>query len=282
MDRVRPTLAYGAHYGRSQLRRDVPGFTLSILQPTLHLEDVPLHTHESASLVFVLDGAYLTSADGLAKFSSAPIVIYNPEGTTHRDSFVVPEGRFMALSLSAEVTRIVHQGTGLPTVSTAFHNGDPLRAAQRLVRGCFTCQAPDGLLLEDRCWELLAAISGTQLWNARPEKFAPRWLRQAREFLNECGGAGPSITDIARQLDLHPIYFARSFRKHFHCSPAEYRKRCRLQRAMELLLQSDQSLSDIALNAGFFDQSHFTTAFRRHFGHAPGRFRKRSQIVDSG
>jgi|ERR1700761_4121650 len=92
----------------------------SILQPTLHIQDVPFHTHESASLVFVLEGTYRTSADGPAKVSSTPMVIYNPAGTTHRDSFVVLQGRFMALSLSAEVTQIVQQGSGLPKVPTTF------------------------------------------------------------------------------------------------------------------------------------------------------------------
>ncbi len=282
MSSIRRRLGYGAHFGRNEVRHDVPGFCASILQPTLHIEDVPLHTHESASLVFVLEGTYRTSADSPAKISSTPMVIYNPPGTTHRDSFVVPQGRFMALSLSADVTQIVQQGSGLPKVPTAFLSGDSLRAAERLVHLCTKGGAGDSLVIEDRCWELLAAASGTTQADRESEKVSPPWLRRARELLNDCAGTGLSITAVAQKLDLHPIYFARSFRKHFRCSPAEYRRRCRLQSAMKLLLRGKQTLSTVALSAGFFDQSHLTTAFKQHFGQAPGRFRRGFETSDPG
>jgi AraC family transcriptional regulator len=38
-------------------------------------------------------------------------------------------------------------------------------------------------------------------------------------------------------------------------------------------LSEERSLAQIALEAGFADQSHFTRAFRRHFGVTPGRYR---------
>ena len=93
---------------------------------------------------------------------------------------------------------------------------------------------------------------------------------------------GSEDTAVAQQLDLHPSYFARSFRRYFRCSPAEYRRRCRLQSAMQLLLRGNHTLSSVALNAGFFDQSHLTTAFKQHFGQAPGRFRRGFETSDSG
>ena len=43
---------------------------------------------------------------------------------------------------------------------------------------------------------------------------------------------------------------------------------------MTSLCRGKDAFSTIALEAGFFDQSHFTTAFKRHFGHAPGVYRE--------
>src|SRR4051794_19623299 len=103
MQSARASLAYGVYLGESEVRREVPGFSVSILQPTFHAEDVPLHTHETASLIFVLDGSYLTSADGPITLSSDPFLVFNPAGTTHRDSFVAPKGRFLAMSVGDEV-----------------------------------------------------------------------------------------------------------------------------------------------------------------------------------
>jgi CubicO group peptidase (beta-lactamase class C family) len=51
-------------FGRSEVRRELPGFSVSLLAPTLRAEDVRLHTHENASFVLVLKGSYLSSADG--------------------------------------------------------------------------------------------------------------------------------------------------------------------------------------------------------------------------
>ena len=103
MSSVGSNLAYGVYLGDSEVRQELPGFSVSVLQPTFHPEDVPLHTHDTASLIFVLEGSYLTSAEGPKELSTGPFLIFNPAGTTHRDSFVVPNGRFLALSLCDSV-----------------------------------------------------------------------------------------------------------------------------------------------------------------------------------
>ena len=229
-----------------------------------------------------MEGAYLTCADSPVRNPSAPMVILNPAGTTHRDSFVVPEGRFLAISLSADVAQIAQQESGFPSAATAFVSGDALRAAELLAESCTTSEANDALFLEDRCWELLATVCGTKQVSARSRKFSPPWLRRARELLHDSAQSELSITAIAQQLHRHPISFARSFRRHFRCSPAEYRRRCRLQRAIKLLRHTDEPLSSVALRAGFFDQSHLTNAFRHHFGATPGLLKKRFETTACG
>jgi AraC family transcriptional regulator len=49
----------------------------------------------------------------------------------------------------------------------------------------------------------------------------------------------------------------------------------RVNRAKELLRQTDRSLSEIAIECGFFDQSHFNKSFRAATACSPGEFRKR-------
>ena len=271
----RSNLVFGVHLGKSEIRRELPGFSVSVLQPTFHAEDVALHTHDSASLIFVLEGVYRTSADGPTKLSSGALLVSNPQGTTHRDSFVGAVGRFMAVSVSDPVTRIAKSNGNFPQTAISFLVGEPIAAAKRLLREIEAGDLYDSSLLEGACWELLAAVSGTSCWGEKDGTAAPSWLTQARAMLHDRRTEVLPITGIADELGIHPVYFARRFRQHFRCSPAAYRMRCRLQAAMALLCRSDQSLLEIALNAGFFDQSHFTTAFRRQFGHAPGIYRSR-------
>jgi AraC family transcriptional regulator len=72
---------------------------------------------------------------------------------------------------------------------------------------------------------------------------------------------------------VHPVHLARTFRRYYHCSPGEYVRRLRLESATRELCASDASLIEIALAAGYCDQSHFSKSFKRHTGMSPARFR---------
>ncbi len=68
--------------------------------------------------------------------------------------------------------------------------------------------------------------------------------------------------------------FERRFREAFGQTPSRFITRFRLTRAGQLLVETDRTLSDIALSCGFYDHSHFTRVFRDMFGLAPGAYRK--------
>lgn len=72
---------------------------------------------------------------------------------------------------------------------------------------------------------------------------------------------------------MNPVYLARAFRKRYGCLPAEYVRRLRVEAASEALARSGRPLAQVALEAGFTDQSHFSRQFRRLTGMSPGRYR---------
>ncbi len=269
------SLAYGVHLGDGGVRRELPGFSVSLLHPAFHEEDVPLHTHESTSIVFVLEGLYRTSADGPTKLLSGETLIYNPAGTTHRDSFLTLHGRFLAISVSNEISRSASEFALLPKSAVQF-TSHPIRAlASRLAYGIVSSKLTTDLGLEDACWDILGALDERAHPKQRMKRHLPPWLLEARTILQEPDGDLP-ITRLAAQVGVHPVYLARRFRQHMRCSPVEYRLRCRLTRAMEQMRRGESSILQIGLDNGFFDQSHFSRAFKEQFGHAPGVYRSRS------
>lgn len=267
-------LAYGVHFGASETRQELPGFSVSLLTPTLRAEDVPLHTHDTASFVFVLSGLYISKADGAPAKPRKPTLIFNPAGTTHRDSFLLPEGRFLAVSISDEIMQTVRDGAVLAGAATAFSTEESLLTAFRLTDHCLASPVDHSRTMEALCWELLSYAGGKRLWPSENGTAVPAWAARARELLKDTSDSSQGITQVAKELGLHPVYFARAFRRTFRCSPAEYRMRCRLAKAMELLHNRTLALSELSLRAGFFDQSHFTRAFREHFGISPHAYRK--------
>jgi AraC family transcriptional regulator len=270
-------LPYGIYFGASQIRRELPGFSVSLLTPTLRAEDVPLHTHENASFVFVLSGAYRSGADGAAPVSFSPTLIFNPAGTVHRDSFVLADGRFLAVSISDHSLRVALDWAVLPTAAAAFTSGTGLSTALQLAQQCGAPGPADTDSMEAMCWELLSTQSGVRLWPGQPGNSLPSWTGRARELLHDRCSDALQITEMAQQLGVHPVYFARAFRQVFRCTPGEYRTRCRLRDALALMQNAGIPLSEIALRAGFFDQSHFSTSFRKHFGMAPRAYRIQRQ-----
>jgi AraC family transcriptional regulator len=79
---------------------------------------------------------------------------------------------------------------------------------------------------------------------------------------------------LAVGVGVHPVTLARAFRRAFGCTIGEYLRRLRIERAAEQLATGTQPLAEIALAAGFADQSHFSNVFRRRVGMSPSAYRR--------
>ena len=82
------------------------------------------------------------------------------------------------------------------------------------------------------------------------------------------------LKEVASAVGVHPVHLAREFRRHFHCTAGDFVRRTRVEFACRKISESEASLSDIALSAGFYDQSHFTNTFRRFTGMTPAAYRE--------
>ncbi|MDA8018792.1 MAG: AraC family transcriptional regulator [Thermoanaerobaculia bacterium] len=99
------------------------------------------------------------------------------------------------------------------------------------------------------------------------------WLEGVRDLIHDRFREPLSLDDLAMQAGVHPVHLARAFRAAYDASPGEYSRRLRLRWASEQLLKLDRGIADIADEAGFADQSHFTRAFRAVYGLPPGAWR---------
>ena len=119
------------------------------------------------------------------------------------------------------------------------------------------------------------AYGGMQAMTRVPKGGLTPWQeRQAKDMLlADLTGATPLAT-IATACGLSPSHFARAFRKSTGMPPHTWLNQARVERAMVLLRQRSQSLSAIAFELGFVDQSHFTRVFMRRVGLTPGAWRR--------
>jgi len=101
----------------------------------------------------------------------------------------------------------------------------------------------------------------------------PRALRRVRDFIETHLEENISIQVLAGIAGLSMYHFARAFKQSEGMTPHEYLIQCRVQRAKDLLAETDLPLSEVALASGFSDQSHCARRFREHVGVTPSSYR---------
>jgi AraC family transcriptional regulator len=102
-----------------------------------------------------------------------------------------------------------------------------------------------------------------------------RWrLRRAIEFVETNLANSISSSEIAGAAGLTRMHFAAQFKAATGLRPHEYLLRRRVERAQEMLVQTDMSVVDVALSVGFQSQSHFTVVFNRFVGRPPHAWRQ--------
>ncbi|MFC4164232.1 helix-turn-helix domain-containing protein [Epilithonimonas zeae] len=82
-----------------------------------------------------------------------------------------------------------------------------------------------------------------------------------------------SVEDLAQKTNLSVSSFKREFAKLYNNSPANYIRNKRLERASELLLTSDNRITDIAFECGFNDLANFTKSFHNKYNTSPTNYR---------
>jgi AraC family transcriptional regulator len=260
--------AIGEFYGGVRLACASHGISVTHRIADRAPEEVLEHTHSDAHFVLITGGDYLTVATGRPE-PGFPVFVFNPPGTTHRDRFEQGRGSYFAISIEPVKAALLLEG--IPMVNEPSHLTalSQYSIALRMARCCSSPQS--GLALESLCHELLGSLDRRAQHDGRAP---PSWLSRAMELLRDRYLENLSIADVAAGIGVHPIHLARSFRRHCGCSPAEFTRFRRVEKAAQILTRSGKPLSEIALSCGFADQSHFTRDFSRSLGISPGRYRE--------
>jgi AraC family transcriptional regulator len=120
---------------------------------------------------------------------------------------------------------------------------------------------------------LLAAGEAEKDRSAGSKGLAPWRMTRVIEFI-ECNLAKPiCLADVSAVSGLSRMHFAAQFRLTTGLRPHEYLLRRRIERAKQLLCESNPAVIDVARRVGFRNSAHFTTVFKRLVGETPHRWR---------
>lgn len=106
-----------------------------------------------------------------------------------------------------------------------------------------------------------------------PEDYAR--IAKALDLVQRRYGERLAVSELARSAGLSISQLQREFLRLLGLTPSEYITKVRVLMARRALERSDRAVGTIALDLGFYDQSHFTRVFRRQTGLTPLAYRQR-------
>jgi AraC family transcriptional regulator len=98
-------------------------------------------------------------------------------------------------------------------------------------------------------------------------------LQQVLDYINDHLDRDIKLADLATLLDMSQFHFSHLFKQSLDTTPYQYLLQQRVERAKQLLKQTERSIMDIALDCGFSSHSHLSKQFRQLTGITPKAYR---------
>jgi AraC family transcriptional regulator len=249
----------------------LPGFEVSIgTHPAA--SSLPRHQHDLPTICCVRQGHFTEHYPGKSVQCDPRLVKVTPAGEPHWNRFDIDDT--VGLRIDVDAARFSHT----PGVMRLLEGRGFFRAnvfeslAGRLIAELTAADESAPVAAEALLLELLVLLARSRPQDGRP---SARWVREADDYVRDSYRSGITVSDVAAAVGVPPATLARAYRRAFGSSVGERIRNLRLDFAARGLAEGTAPLSRIALDAGFYDQSHFTRVFQRQFRMTPLQYRKR-------
>ena len=252
---------------------------LELLSATYYQHAFPRHTHEHFVIGTVECGVEATVwRDQMVYSPPGEISFTNPD-EIHTGHAATEDG-YVYRSLYPQMellTEIAHQLTGKPRAAIFFKTpnvrdeglaGEMLALHQSLEQPASSLERQEGLY----------RFLGQLVLRYSSEPMSPQNLaaesnpvRQVQAFIREHFAQNLRLEELSGLVGLSPFYLARVFRKTLGIPPHEYQTQLRVERAKRML-RGGTGTAEVALEVGFYDQSHLNRHFKRLVGVTAGQY----------
>ena len=259
------------------------------IEPEGREEANPTH-----SIVFVRRGVFGRTHRGATLLADPNYVLFFNSGQPYRYSHPLPGGdECTILAVASQVAADLVAGfeprdAERPEIPFRLGHGLCSKRAAWLHYEflALACASAPMLATEDILSELaqeaLRCAYETDGFSGRGRRTSPAAERRQDEMCESVKAAVnrqieslPSLRELAESVACSPFHLSRTFRERNGISLRRYVARLRGSMAAERLIRGTRDLTELALDLGFADHSHFTNSFRKEWGIPPSRFRAR-------
>lgn len=258
----------------------------------------PLHYHDYMELLYVLDGAYeLKVGSQLHRLDRNDLYVILP-GEPHCSRRLGDDQTLLCVKFLPQILFSCNADDAMPEHLIRLvldRYSHPRKISAELLHNTVIPQTLTEIIAEFQTRSLgselaiRANLSRVLLWLVRywhkaagepllsfPGSNTMAIMAQARQYVQE-NYASASLEEAAQLCGLSYSYFSHLFNACMKQSFSDYVNRARLAQAQKLLICTDSSITQIAIDVGFSSTSYFTYMFRMHNGISPRVFRNNAR-----
>ena len=226
------------------------------------------HAHDRDQLCVVLEGRYEETSDAEVVELRPGSVLWRRAGIVHSNRVGMHDVEVILADIEPDRSRQLRlNSTGYDACFLPGTFDEIYRELLFEVR----CSDPSSRLALEALVCLLAARVGRRC--KLPVTPMPEWLSAAAELIRSEYSRNVSLSQVAAASGVHRATLAAGFRRYFGKSVGDYITDLRVAHARQELQKTHRRVAEIALEAGFYDESHMGRVFRRLFRVSPGALR---------
>ncbi len=262
-------------------------FEIEVLAASFSSHHFSTHLHDAYTFGFIVDGAggfrylkekcYAPSGclTALNPFEPHDGFVCENSHWTYRTLYLHPE------AMKKLLEDLSHHNSSLPSFQTnpILFDPDIYYLFKRFYRGWDN--SADEAAVESQLLEILAMLihrySDSSL-RLHPIGKEPRLIQALFEYLQDNYNQKITLSALSSLTGRDKFNVVRTFRRHTGMSPHEYLNQVRLLH-VKRNLRNQKPIIDVALESGYYDQSHLNKSFKGSFGITPGQYSKSFNIL---
>ena len=262
------TLTKGKYYGQKKQETFVNGIVLSEYDYLIPKTD--WHFHENPYFMYLLQGdLYDVNKKGKTACPSGSFLLHNWQEA----HFNAKESR-IARGFHIEFERQWFDDNKLDIDlwegSQLIENPELHHLLAKLYFE-FKCQDEfSNVTIELLLYQLCEKLD---INNKRILKNEPNWINPLKELIYD-SEAHLSLKLLSEELDVHAVHLSRAIPKYLGTTLGDYLRQQKIKKAIGFMMNPKLSLTQIAYQCDFSDQSHFTRTFKLYLGKTPKAYRK--------
>ncbi|MGB0525131.1 MAG: helix-turn-helix domain-containing protein [Flammeovirgaceae bacterium] len=221
-----------------------------------------LHAHDNAAISYVIQGRNIETVDAHQKVIGQNSLIIKPKGILHENQYfdnclilciyIKPD-----LNLSYEASKTINEWS-----SISSFNFLPFLELFQPNHGKGYTKSIIKVLLEKFAEKL------------EQEKKPPVWLIEIKNIIESSFQETITTQALATYSKKHPVYLTRAFKRYFGFGIKEYLNLQRSNAAFAHMIMDKPTLSQIAYDCGYSDQSHMNRKLKEFSGFTPSQLNK--------